>query len=149
MAHSLWMWVPLWVQASWISGHSMAQTVLTCHWMHHYHALPRSIPMDLSKSSRAAVLKDIVLCVYVVGVQKCAGHIWAEMIQGRSYEVSFCGWPSGLTLLLQPGVLVRVPVAACRRRTSTRSSSASGPRSSWRTAMCDTRSAGQPSGSTR
>lgn len=63
----------------WLSGHSLAQTVYTCIYFHHIHALA-------SEESWPDALRT-ALKAYLFGAIKCCYYIWIEMTACNVYEV--------------------------------------------------------------
>ncbi|KAJ8652271.1 hypothetical protein O0I10_012127 [Lichtheimia ornata] len=65
-------------EMGWLSGHSLAQTVYTCIYFHHIHALA-------SEESWPDALRT-ALKAYLFGAIKCCYYIWIEMTACNVYE---------------------------------------------------------------
>lgn len=73
-------------EMAWISGHSLAQTVYTCIYLHHIQDL-NQMAMPTLTSSRDDIIYG-VLKSYIMATGKCCHYIWTEMTQGNVFEVN-------------------------------------------------------------
>ncbi|ORZ15619.1 Mak10 subunit, NatC N-terminal acetyltransferase-domain-containing protein [Absidia repens] len=73
-------------EMTWLSGHSLAQTVYTCIYFHHVRDLQNQPPPTSFESESIHQIMQVVLKAYILGSVKCCYHIWNEMVSGNIFE---------------------------------------------------------------
>ena len=73
----------------WHAGNALAQTVLTCRYVHHVKALTEMHNASLSQdSSSQSPLVSLVLRAGIAGLLKCCDLTYRELVKGNVHDVS-------------------------------------------------------------
>ncbi|KAI9282160.1 Mak10 subunit, NatC N-terminal acetyltransferase-domain-containing protein [Sporodiniella umbellata] len=72
-------------EMSWISGHSISQTVFTCVYFHHMVEL-NQLSSDIIDSKKTEDVIYSALRIYLLATLKCCHYVWSEMSQRNLYD---------------------------------------------------------------